>query len=175
MSTTANLQEAFAGESQANRKYLAFAKRAEQDGFPQVAKLFRAAADAETVHAHAHLRVLQGVKSTEENLQAAVDGEGHEFKEMYPGFVTEAHAHFMEAAEQVVVILIDHMQPVTRVIIVDLDVFTDDTSSEVIDYDDPSVQTALGDKVALDNHLRIRIEEDSSTRHDCKRNTGRYR
>lgn len=90
MPTSDNLKEAFAGESQANRRYLAFAKKAQQDGFPQVAKLFRAAADAETVHAHAHLRVMGGINSTAENLQAAIDGEGHEFKEMYPGFLAEA-------------------------------------------------------------------------------------
>ena len=90
MSTSDNLQEAFAGESQANRKYLAFAAKAEQDGFPQVAKLFRAAADAETVHAHAHLRVLGGIKDTAANLEEAVEGEGHEFKIMYPEFLAEA-------------------------------------------------------------------------------------
>jgi rubrerythrin len=92
MATVDNLQEAFAGESQANRKYLAFAKKADQDGMPQIAKLFRAAAAAETVHAHAHLRVLKGVKSTPENIQAAVEGEGFEFEEMYPKFVAEAEA-----------------------------------------------------------------------------------
>jgi rubrerythrin len=90
MATEKNLKDAFAGESQANRKYLAFAKQAEKDGFAQVAKLFRAAAEAETVHAHAHLGVLGGVKTTAENLQAAIDGEGYEFKDMYPGFVKEA-------------------------------------------------------------------------------------
>ncbi|MBN1766695.1 MAG: rubrerythrin family protein [Sedimentisphaerales bacterium] len=90
MATSQNLQDAFAGESQANRKYLAFAKKAEQDGFPQVARLFRAAAEAETVHAHAHLRVMGGIKGTTDNLQAAIDGEGHEFKEMYPEFLSEA-------------------------------------------------------------------------------------
>ena len=68
MATMDNLREAFAGESQANRNYLAFAKKAEEDGLSQVAKLFRAAAEAETVHAHAHLRVMGGIKSTEENL-----------------------------------------------------------------------------------------------------------
>jgi rubrerythrin len=92
MATVDNLKEAFAGESQANRKYLAFAKKADKDGMPQVAKLFRAAAAAETVHAHAHLRVLGGVKSTAENVQAAIDGEGFEFEEMYPKFVAEAEA-----------------------------------------------------------------------------------
>ena len=90
MATKENLEAAFAGESQANRKYLAFAKKAEGEGFPQIAKLFRAAAEAETVHAHAHLRVLKGVKGTVENLQAAVDGEAHEFKSMYPEFIARA-------------------------------------------------------------------------------------
>lgn len=90
MATVENIQEAFAGESQANRKYLAFAKKAEQEGFPQVAKLFRAAAEAETVHAHAHFHVMGGVKSTAENLQAGIDGEGFEYKEMYPKFVKDA-------------------------------------------------------------------------------------
>ena len=92
MSTTENLQDAFAGESQANRKYLAFAKKAEADGYPQVAKLFRAAADAETVHAHAHLRVMGGGQDTAANLQTAINGEGFEFQEMYPGYVAEAEA-----------------------------------------------------------------------------------
>jgi rubrerythrin len=90
MATIDNLKDAFAGESQANRKYLAFAKKAESDGLSQVAKLFRAAAEAETIHAHAHLRVLGGVKTTTENLQEAIAGEGHEFKEMYPAFITQA-------------------------------------------------------------------------------------
>ena len=92
MSTIDNLKEAFAGESQANRMYLAFAKKAQQDGFPQVAKLFRAAAAAETIHAHAHFRVMGGIKGTEENLQAAIEGEGFEFQQMYPKFVSEAQA-----------------------------------------------------------------------------------
>lgn len=99
MATTDNLEAAFAGESQANRKYLAFAKKADEDGLPQVAKLFRAAAEAETVHAHAHLRVLGGIKSTAENLQEAIDGEGHEFKEMYPGFLKEAQDEGSKPAE----------------------------------------------------------------------------
>ena len=90
MATKENLQEAFAGESQANRKYLAFARKAEAEGYPQIAKLFRAAAEAETVHAHAHLRVMGGVKETAENLQAAIDGEGAEFRQMYPQFVAQA-------------------------------------------------------------------------------------
>jgi rubrerythrin len=90
--TEENLKEAFAGESQANRKYLAFAKKAEEEGYSQVAKLFRAAAEAETVHAHNHLRVLKGTKSTKENLQEAIDGETHEFKNMYPEMINEAKA-----------------------------------------------------------------------------------
>ena len=90
MATVDNLKAAFAGESQANRTYLAFAKKAEADGKPQIAKLFRAAAEAETVHAHAHLRVMNGIGSTADNLQAAIEGEGHEFKSMYPGFVAAA-------------------------------------------------------------------------------------
>ncbi len=90
MATTDNLRTAFAGESQANRTYLAFAKKADAEGYPQIARLFRAAAEAETVHAHAHLRVLGGVRTTAENLQSAASGEAHEFKEMYPPFVAEA-------------------------------------------------------------------------------------
>ena len=90
MATKDNLAAAFAGESQANRKYLAFAKKAEADGYPQVAKLFRAAAEAETVHAHAHLRALGGVKGTADNLETAIHGEGYEFREMYPPFLAEA-------------------------------------------------------------------------------------
>ena len=99
MATMDNLKAAFAGESQANRKYLAFAKKAETDGFKQVAKLFRAAAEAETVHAHAHLRVMGGIKSTAENLQEAIAGEGYEFQEMYPGFIKEAEAEGNKQAE----------------------------------------------------------------------------
>ncbi len=98
MSTQENLQAAFAGESQANRMYLAFAKKADAEGHPQIAKLFRAAAAAETVHAHAHLRVLGGVKDTQANLQTAIEGEGHEFKSMYPGFIQEAEAEGNKAA-----------------------------------------------------------------------------
>lgn len=99
MSTKQNLADAFAGESQANRKYLAFAKKAEADGLPQVAKLFRAAAHAETVHAHAHLRAMGGIKSTVENLRAAIDGEGFEFQKMYPPYLEEARAEGDRAAE----------------------------------------------------------------------------
>ncbi|PNU20428.1 rubrerythrin [Geothermobacter hydrogeniphilus] len=88
--TEQHLQEAFAGESQANRKYLAFAKQAEIEGHAQVAKLFRAAAVAETVHAHAHLRVLGGVGDTAANLKEAVAGETFEFTDMYPEMIREA-------------------------------------------------------------------------------------
>lgn len=96
--TENNLQEAFAGESQANRKYLAFAKQADRDGYPQVARLFRAAAAAETIHAHAHLRAMKGVGSTAENLQAAIAGETHEFEQMYPGMITAAEGEGHKAA-----------------------------------------------------------------------------
>jgi rubrerythrin len=98
MKSLENLKEAFAGESQANRRYLAFAKKAEADGFPQVARLFRAAAAAETVHAHAHLRAMNDVGSTLENLTTAVAGEAHEFQKMYPGFVQDAIAEAQQAA-----------------------------------------------------------------------------
>jgi len=86
------LKEAFAGESQANRKYLAFAAKADQEGYPQVARLFRAAAEAETIHAHSHLRALNGIRSTKENLLEAVDGETHEFTKMYPEMIEAAKA-----------------------------------------------------------------------------------
>ena len=98
MSTQDNLQAAFAGESQANRKYLAFAAKAEVEGYPQIAKLFHAAAAAETIHAHAHLRVLGGIKDTKQNLQSAIEGEGYEFKEMYPKFIQEAETEGNKAA-----------------------------------------------------------------------------
>lgn len=90
--TEKNLKDAFAGESQANRKYLAFAKKAEEEGYKQVARLFRAAAEAETVHAHNHLRELKGIKSTKENLEEAINGESYEFLTMYPAMIEEAKA-----------------------------------------------------------------------------------
>lgn len=99
MATKENLADAFAGESQANRKYLAFAKKAETDGFPQVAKLFKAAAAAETVHAHAHLRAMGGIKTTVENLTEAIDGEGFEFQQMYPPYLKQAQEEGDKAAE----------------------------------------------------------------------------
>lgn len=98
MKSLENLKEAFAGESQANRRYLAFARKAEADGFPQVARLFRAAAAAETVHALAHLRAMNGIGSTAENLAAAIAGEAHEFQTMYPEFVKNATAEANKAA-----------------------------------------------------------------------------
>jgi len=88
--TLENLKAAFAGESQANRKYLAFAKKADEENFKHVAKLFRAAADAETVHAHSHLRAMNGIKSTRENLNEAINGETHEFTGMYPQMIEDA-------------------------------------------------------------------------------------
>ncbi|MHC1590825.1 MAG: rubrerythrin family protein, partial [Candidatus Helarchaeales archaeon] len=88
--TEENLKTAFAGESQANRKYLAFSKKAEQDGFPNIARMFKAIAEAETVHALNHFRALGMVKSTAENLQAAIDGEHYEINEMYPPMVETA-------------------------------------------------------------------------------------
>ena len=87
-----DLKAAFAGESQANRKYLAFAKKADEDGFPQVARLFRAAAHAETVHAHNHLRALGEIKSTAENLTDAITGENYEVTVMYPDFIKDSEA-----------------------------------------------------------------------------------
>ncbi|MGB9715396.1 MAG: rubrerythrin family protein [Thermodesulfovibrionales bacterium] len=98
--TEKNLEEAFAGESQANRRYLAFAKKAEQEGFKQVAKLFRAAAEAETIHAHNHLRILGGIKSTKENLESAINGETYEFEKMYPQMMEEAEAEGKKSALQ---------------------------------------------------------------------------
>jgi len=98
--TEKNLLEAFAGESQANRKYLAFAEKADKEGHAQAAKLFRAAAAAETVHAHAHLRALKGVGSTAENLKEAVAGETHEFKDMYPPMIEDAIAEGHKAAQR---------------------------------------------------------------------------
>ncbi len=87
-----DLKAAFAGESQANRKYLAFAEKAEKEGYPQVARLFRAAAEAETVHAHNHLKALKAINSTADNLKEAIAGETAEFREMYPGMIADAQA-----------------------------------------------------------------------------------
>lgn len=96
--TEQNLQDAFAGESQANRRYLAFAKQAEAEGFRQAAKLFRAAAAAETIHAHNHLKELGAVKSTRENLMAAINGESYEFQNMYPRMIIDAKSEAQDKA-----------------------------------------------------------------------------
>jgi rubrerythrin len=98
--TEQNLRDAFAGESQANRKYLAFAAAADKEGHAQAAKLFRAAAEAETIHAHNHLKALKGIKSTTENLLEAVAGEIHEFKDMYPQMLETAKAEENKEAER---------------------------------------------------------------------------
>ncbi len=90
--THENLKEAFAGESQANQKYRAFAKKAEQDGFASIAKLFRLTAEAERIHAEGHLKALDGVGSTAENLEAAIGGETFEFTDMYPPMLEQARA-----------------------------------------------------------------------------------
>ena len=108
--TNENLGTAFTGESQANRKYLAFARQAEKEALPQIARLFRAAAEAETIHALAHLANMGGVGTTLQNLQAAVAGETYEFTEMYPPMLEQAKAEghkaktmlgFANAAERV--------------------------------------------------------------------------
>jgi rubrerythrin len=98
--TEKNLADAFAGESQANRKYLAFAAKADKEGLKQVAKLFRAAAEAETVHAHSHLRAMKGIGSTAENLQAAISGETHEFESMYPPMIEDAKTEGDKVAQK---------------------------------------------------------------------------
>ncbi len=112
MTTQKNLEEAFAGESQANRKYLAFAEKADQEGYKQVAKLFRAAADAETVHAKNHLRVMGGVGKTIDNLKNAIAGETHEFNEMYPKFIEQAKK---ENASDAVILSFDVANRVEKV------------------------------------------------------------
>jgi len=98
--TDENLKAAFAGESQANRLYLAFAKAAQEEGFPQIAKLFKAAAEAETIHAHNHLKVMGQIKSTIDNLGTAVSGETYEFTKMYPQFLEDAKAEGNKQAIQ---------------------------------------------------------------------------
>ncbi len=94
------LQEAFAGESQANRKYSSFAVQADKEGFPQAARLFRAASEAEAIHAANHLRAVKAIKTTKENLQQAIAGETHEFKEMYPEMIEAAKAEGVKDAER---------------------------------------------------------------------------
>jgi rubrerythrin len=90
--TQDNLKAAFAGESQANRKYLAFAKKAQEEGFSNIARLFRTAAEAETIHALGHLNAMDGVGSTADNLKAAISGETYEYTEMYPPMLQQAEA-----------------------------------------------------------------------------------
>src|ERR1035441_2395310 len=92
MSTSTNLNEAFAGESQASQRYRAFARKAEQDGLPNVARLFRAAAEAEVVHAQGHLSAMDGVASTKDNRHAAIAGETYEFTTMSPPMLAEAQS-----------------------------------------------------------------------------------
>lgn len=91
-STIDHLKEAFAGESQANQKYLNFANKAEQEGFSTIARLFRATAEAEKIHAEGHLKSLEQIKGTAENLQSAIDGETYEYTEMYPPMLSQAEA-----------------------------------------------------------------------------------
>ena len=92
MSTTDNLKEAFAGESQANQKYRAFAKKAEAEGFANIARLFRTTAEAERIHAEGHLKSLNGVGATADNLKAAIEGETYEYTSMYPPMLEGAAA-----------------------------------------------------------------------------------
>ncbi len=98
--TEENLQTAFAGESQANRRYLFFADKAEKEGYPQVAKLFRAAAEAETIHARNHFAAMDGVGSTKDNLMAGAIGEHYEFTRMYPPFIEQAESENNKRAQR---------------------------------------------------------------------------
>lgn len=95
--TTDNLKKAFAGESQAFQKYRAFAKKAEKDGFPNIARLLRTTAEAERIHAEGHLGALDAVSSTVDNLKAAIEGETHEFTDMYPPMLAQAEAEGSKA------------------------------------------------------------------------------
>jgi rubrerythrin len=109
--TEKNLKEAFAGESQANRRYLAFAQKAADEGFEGIAKLFMVVAEAETIHAHKHLAHMGGIKTTEENLKEAISGESHEFTNMYPQMVEDAREEGEKAAE----ITLTHAMEVEKV------------------------------------------------------------
>jgi rubrerythrin len=109
--TIDNLKAAFAGESQASRKYLYFAEKADSDGQPQIARLFRAASDSETVHARNHLKAMQAIGSTADNLKEAVNGEHYEFSEMYPDFIKQAQSQKNSAAEE----SFDHANRVERI------------------------------------------------------------
>jgi len=97
--TQENLQEAFAGESQASRRYLFFAEKADEEGRSQIARLFRATTEAETVHARNHLEVMRGIGSTKDNLEGAIQGENYEFTKMYPGFIEQAKSENNKRAE----------------------------------------------------------------------------
>ena len=97
--TLENLETAFSGESQANRRYLFFADKAEKEGYPEIARQFRATAEAETVHARNHLKTMGGIGATRDNLQAAIEGENYEFTKMYPGFIEQAKAENNQAAQ----------------------------------------------------------------------------
>ena len=107
--THSNLKEAFAGESQANRRYLYFARRADIEGYPDIGGLFRDTSEAETGHAFGHLDFLKEVGDpvtnvpigdTEKNLKSAVEGETYEYTEMYPGFAKTARQEgFQEISE----------------------------------------------------------------------------
>ena len=98
--TEKNLMDAFAGESQANRKYLAFSKKAHDDGLNQISRMFRAVAAAETIHAHSHLKTVGGVKTTVENIKEAMSGEHYEFTKMYPEMLADAKAEGNKRAER---------------------------------------------------------------------------
>ena len=100
MKSEKNLKNAFAGESMANRRYLAYARKAEKEGFNNIARLFRAAAESETIHALNHLKAMDEIKSTAENLKSAIDGEIYEKEEMYPGFIKDAKAEGNIKAER---------------------------------------------------------------------------
>ena len=97
--TQKNLEEAFAGESQASRRYLYFAEKADSEGLPQIARLFRAASESETVHARNHLKAMGGIGSSQDNLKASAEGESYEFNQMYPGFIEQARAENNQKAE----------------------------------------------------------------------------
>jgi len=92
MATMDNAKDAFAGESQANRKYQAFSEKAAEEGFKNVATLFKAASEAEAIHAKKLLKVLSAIGSTKENLEGGIAGETHEYTSMYPGFIKNAEA-----------------------------------------------------------------------------------
>lgn len=100
MKTKENLMAAFAGESQANRKYLAFARKAEKDGYKNIGRIFQAIAEAETIHALKHFEIAGKLGDTLENLQAAAEGEHYEFSEMYPEFIKAANEEGQEKALQ---------------------------------------------------------------------------